>query len=348
MPRMLVTGGAGFIGSHAAIHFSQRGYQVTVLDNLSRGLLLKRDDPNSQYNWNYLSSQPGIELVKGDVRDADIVADLVGEADVIIHAAAQTAVTTSTTDPETDFMSNALGTFRVLEAARRGGKKPTVIFCSTNKVYGENVNSVDVQEQKGRYCFPPDWEKGIPETFSIDRCEHTPYGCSKLAGDIYAQDFGHLYGLKVGVFRMSCIYGTRQFGMEDQGWVAWFVIAALSGKPITIFGDGKQVRDVLWAEDLVSAYEAFIETGSGVEVFNMGGGPTSTLSLLELLDIIGRETAIKPRISFDNWRPSDQKVYISDIRRVGQLLDWRPTVSPQEGVRRLIGWTKENLDLFKA
>jgi CDP-paratose 2-epimerase len=348
MPKMLVTGGAGFIGSHAAVYFSQRGYEVTILDNLSRGTLLRREDPNAAFNWEFLASHPGIRRVRGDVRDAEQTAEVVKDADVILHAAAQTAVTTSTVDPDTDFQSNALGTFRVLEAARRAGRKPTLIYCSTNKVYGENVNRVAVLERPQRYVFPREWEAGIPEDFSIDRCEHTPYGCSKLAGDIYAQDFGYLYGLKIGVFRMSCIYGTHQFGMEDQGWVAWFVIAALSGKPITIFGDGKQVRDVLWVEDLLAAYEAFIKNGQGVEVFNMGGGPHHTLSLLELLDVIEKEAGIKPQIAYDAWRPSDQKVYISDIRRATEKLGWEPRVSPEEGVRQLIAWTKEHRHLFQG
>jgi CDP-paratose 2-epimerase len=346
MPKMLVTGGAGFIGSHAALHFAERGYDVTVLDNLSRGRLLKRDDPNAQFNWDHLAGRERIERVRGDVREPEPLGQLAARADVILHAAAQTAVTTSTTDPETDFTSNALGTFRMLEAARRGGRRPVVVFCSTNKVYGENVNGVEVREGPARHAFAPEWETGIPETFSIDRCEHTPYGCSKLTGDIYAQDFGHLYGLRVGVFRMSCIYGTRQFGMEDQGWVAWFVIAALAGKPITIFGDGKQVRDVLWIDDLLRAYEAFIRSDLAVEVFNMGGGPRFTLSLLELLEIIREETGIQPKVSYADWRPSDQKVYISDTRRAERMLGWDPQVSPREGVRRLIGWTRENRGLF--
>jgi CDP-paratose 2-epimerase len=346
MPRMLITGGAGFIGSHAAEYFAGRGYHVTVLDNLSRGVLLRRPDPNAEFNWNHLRGLGGIDLVRADVRDPEPLGALVAEADVILHAAAQTAVTTATIDPETDFLCNALGTFRVLEAARRGGRRPVILFCSTNKVYGENVNGLEVIEEAQRYRFSDEWAGGIPESFSIDRCEHTPYGCSKLTGDIYMQDFGHLYGMRIGVFRMSCIYGTHQFGMEDQGWVAWFVIAALTGKPITIFGDGKQVRDVLWVADLVRAYEAFIETGSGVEVFNMGGGPEHTLSLHELLALIREQTGITPDLSYADWRPSDQKVYISDIRRAQAILKWKPQCRPAEGVRQLIEWTREHAALF--
>ncbi len=346
MPKMLVTGGAGFIGSHAALYFAERGYDVTVLDNLSRGRLLKREDPNARFNWEYLGGRERITLVEADVREPQPVGRLAAEADVILHAAAQTAVTTSTTDPETDFTSNALGTFRVLEAARRGGRRPAVVFCSTNKVYGENVNGLEVRADGERYRFAPEWKTGIPESFSIDRCEHTPYGCSKLTGDIYAQDFGHLYGLRVGVFRMSCIYGTRQFGMEDQGWVAWFVIAALAGKPITIFGDGKQVRDVLWIDDLLRAYEAFIRSDLRVEVFNMGGGPRFTLSLLELLEMIREQTGGRPAITYADWRPSDQKVYVSDTRRAQRMLAWAPEVSPREGVGRLIAWARANIGRF--
>jgi CDP-paratose 2-epimerase len=347
MPGMLVTGGAGFIGSHAAEYFAARGYSVTVLDNLSRGRLLGRGDANAEHNWNHLARIPGITLVRGDVRDAATLGPLVAQAEVVLHAAAQTAVTTSVIDPETDFLNNALGTFQVLEAARRAGHRPTIVFCSTNKVYGENVNAVEVVEEARRYRFGETHRQGIPETFSIDRCEHTPYGCSKLTGDLYVQDFGHLYGLRAGVFRMSCIYGTRQFGMEDQGWVAWFVIAALSGQPITIFGDGKQVRDVLWIEDLLRAYEAFIRSDHGVEIFNMGGGPGNTLSLHELLEVIGEEAGIHPGIAYAGWRPSDQKVYVSDIRRAREQLGWEPQVSPREGVRRLIAWTRANLGCFQ-
>lgn len=343
MPSMLITGGAGFIGSHAAEYFARRGYRVTVLDNLSRGRLLKREDPHALDNWNHLAGLEGVALVRGDVCDAAALAPLAAEADVILHAAAQTAVTTSVADPATDFRNNAVGAFTVLEAARLGGRRPAVLFCSTNKVYGENVNQVPVVEEARRYRFDAPWEQGIPENFSIDRCEHTPYGCSKLAGDLYTQDFGHLYGMRCGVFRMSCIYGTRQFGMEDQGWVAWFVIAALTGRPITIFGDGKQVRDVLWIEDLLRAYEAFLKSDLPAGVFNIGGGPRHTLSLLELLEIIGEETGAAPEVGYGDWRPSDQKVYVSDIRQARERLGWEPRVAPREGVRRLAAWAREHL-----
>lgn len=344
--RILVTGGAGFIGSHVAERFARDGWQVTVLDNLSRAKLLKKPDRNSTFNWDYLGRLPNVTLIKGSVTDAGTVLEAAASCRVIVHAAAQTAVTTSVTDPRPDFENNLIGTFNVLEAARLQEKKPALVFCSTNKVYGENVNSVGLVEGPKRYGFEGKFQTGIPETFSIDHCEHTPYGVSKLGSDLYMQDYAHLYGLKIGVFRMSCIYGTRQFGMEDQGWVAWFTIAALLGKPITIYGDGKQVRDVLYVEDLVAAYRAFLDSDLPHAVFNMGGGPEFTMSLHELLDILKAQTGVTPAISYADWRPSDQKVYISDIGKARRMLGWAPKVRPEEGVGRLIEWVRENRNLF--
>lgn len=346
MARILITGGAGFIGSHAALHFAARGWSVRILDNLSRGTLLKKPDPNAAHNWERLGAAASIERVRGDVRNPADVEAAVDGVDAVLHAAAQTAVTTSTVDPATDFETNAIGTFRVLDAIRRTGRKASFLYCSTNKVYGENVNAIPTEEESTRYRFGPAFAAGIPETFGIDLCEHTPYGCSKLTGDLYVQDFGHLYGIRAGVFRMSCIYGTHQFGMEDQGWVAWFVIAAVRGVPLTVYGDGKQIRDLLWVGDLVRAYEAFLERGPQVGVYNLGGGPERTLSLRELLaqlsDRLGRpvEAASGP------WRPSDQKVYVSDIRKAAAELGWEPEVEPSTGVDRLLDWVRANEAAF--
>jgi len=204
---------------------------------------------------------------------------------------------------------------------------------------------VPLEEQPTRWAFGSKHAGGIDEHFSIDLCEHTPYGCSKLTGDLYMQDYAHLYGIKTGVFRMSCIYGTRQFGMEDQGWVAWFTIAALSGKPITIYGDGKQVRDLLWVDDLIGAYRAFLGSNHTHGVFNMGGGPENTLSLLELLALL-ETRASDISVSYADWRPSDQKVYVSNIDKARQELGWKPHITPQEGVERLAAWVAANRSLF--
>lgn len=241
--KILITGGAGFIGSHAAEFYASKGNDVIVFDNLSRAKLLKKSIKNADYNWNYLKKFKRIRLIKGDIRNIKEIQKAARGADVLVHAAAQTAVTASVIDPLADFEANALGTFNVLEAARKNDVK-SVLYCSTNKVYGENVNKAKVIEEKLRYAFEKKYLNGISEDFSIDLCEHTPYGCSKLTGDLYMQDYGKLYGLKTGVFRMSCVYGTRQLGIEDQGWVAWFAIATILGKSINIYGNGKQVRDV--------------------------------------------------------------------------------------------------------
>lgn len=343
--KVLVTGGAGFVGSHVAEFYAEKGEDVVVLDNLTRAKLLGKDDKNASYNWEYLKKFDNISLIKGDIRDKETLTDAADGCDVIIHTAGQTAVTTSVVDPEPDFTVNAYGTFNVLEVARKSSRKPTIIYCSTNKVYGENVNLVQVQEEQTRYVFKE--KKGIDECFDIDLCEHTPYGCSKLTGDLYMQDYAHQYGLKTGVFRMSCIYGPRQFGFEDQGWVAWFTIATLLGKPITIFGDGKQVRDVLFVSDLVAAFDDFIKSDIPHVVNNIGGGGGYTMSLLELLDILQQETGSKSAVQYQQWRPSDQKVYISDISRIKQELGWEPKISPSQGVKKLIDWVKSDLDIFR-
>ncbi|MEE9474848.1 MAG: NAD-dependent epimerase/dehydratase family protein, partial [Candidatus Hydrothermarchaeaceae archaeon] len=321
--KILVTGGAGFVGSHVSEYYAKKGDEVIVLDNLSRGETLKtadRRESSINYNWNHLKNVENIELAKGDIRKEDEIIKAVEGVDAVIHAAAQVAVTSSVNDPRMDFEINALGTFNVLEAARKSENDPAVVYCSTNKVYGENVNQVPVKEEDTRYVF--DGIDGVPETLSIDLCEHTPYGCSKLAGDLYVQDYAELYGLKTAVFRMSCIYGTRQFGNEDQGWVAHFVISTVMGKPLTIYGDGKQVRDILYVSDLVRACDIFIESNKKSGVYNIGGGPKNTISLLELLDLLEEETGKRSEITFSTWRPSDQKVYVSDITKAKKELGW--------------------------
>jgi CDP-paratose 2-epimerase len=347
--KVLITGGAGFVGSHVAEYYAKKDDEVIVFDNLSRAELLGYETSNAMYNWNYLKRYDNIELIKGDIRDAENIKDAAKNADVIIHTAAQTAVTTSLEDPRTDFEINALGTFNVLEAARMSKNNPCVIFCSTNKVYGDNVNKIPVREKERRYEFADKrYKGGIPEDFPTDLCEHTPYGCSKFAGDIYVQDYARRNEIDAAVFRMSCIYGTRQFGVEDQGWVAWFTIATLIYKPITIYGDGKQVRDVLYVTDLVTAFDTFVQKRDEIHhgVYNIGGGAENTMSLLELLNILEDLTGKRSKITFDEWRPSDQKVYISDITKAKRELEWSIEVSPKQGVKKLVEWVEENKKLF--
>ncbi len=340
--KVLVTGGAGFIGSHAAEFYARKGDDVEVIDNLSRAELLRKDFAFPLSNWDYLrENYPKIKLTIGDVRSYEELKASCREKDVVLHIAAQVAVTSSITDPRTDFETNAIGTFNVLDAARQNDA--TVVFTSTNKVYGENVNRIPVIQKEKRYEFAdPTYKNGISEEFSTDLTGHSPYGCSKLSADAYVQDYAHTYGMKTGVFRMSCIYGERQHGVEDQGWVAWFIMAALAGKPLTIFGNGKQVRDVLHVSDLIEVFNKFVGSNLKNDVFNIGGGPQNTLSLIELLDLLNNETKAKIRLKYADWRKADQKVYISNIDKAKKVLRWSPKVNPNEGIKRLIKWFTGN------
>ena len=273
--RVLVTGGAGMVGSHAAEYYAKKNNTVIVLDNLMRSKLFGYDKRSVEYNWNYLTKYKKLKRIKGDVRSKKDVMEAIGRGvDIVIHTAGQPGVPSSVRMPEEDFQINAYGTLNVLECIRKKCKKAAFIYCSTNKVYGENVDKVPLKEGKLRYDYKK--IKGVPESMPIDHTGHTPYGVSKYVGDMYAQEYAHIYGMKTAVFRMSCIYGTRQFGFEDQGWVAWFIIANLLKKPITIFGNGKQVRDLLYVTDLVEAYDKFAKSKLKHEVFNIGGGPKNT------------------------------------------------------------------------
>jgi CDP-paratose 2-epimerase len=344
LDRILVTGGAGFVGSHAAEYYAEQGADVTAVDNLSRVDTLESADDSrdtAAHNWRYLDEEyAAVELVEADVRNADRIASLVEGHDAVVHTAGQVAVTASLEDPRTDFEVNAEGTFNVLEAARSADSDPAVVVASTNKVYGNNVNDVPVREEEARYWYDdPDYDRGIPESFPIDDCEHTPYGVSKLAADLYVQDYAIRNEVDAAAFRMSCIYGPRQFGNEDQGWVAHFALSTLRDESLTIFGDGKQVRDVLYVKDLIRAYDAFLSAPEGKSgVYNIGGGPDNTTSLLEFLDLLEDKTNKRTNILFDDWREGDQKVYVSDISRAGDELDWEPQVDFDEGIERFVNW----------
>lgn len=344
--KALITGGAGFVGSHIAEYYAKKRWDLIVFDNLSRSRLLNKEIKNIDRNINFLQKNFGnIKFLKADILNVKELETAAKGVDVIFHTAAQTAVTTSITNPREDFEVNAIGTFNVLEAARKNDVK-TVVYCSTNKVYGNNTNKIKVIESEKRYEFEKKFENGLPETFSVDLCEHTPYGCSNLAGDLYMQDYAHVYGLKTGVFRMSCIYGTRQFGVEDQGWVAWFALATILGKPITLYGNGKQVRDILYVTDLVELYDKFINSSVKHGVYNTGGGKDNTISLLELLELLKELTGKQSKISFGDWRPSDQRVFVADITKAEQELGWSPKINPKDGIGKLVNWVNENKSLL--
>lgn len=334
--RYLIVGGAGFIGVNAAHHYAQRGHAVTVLDNLSRR--------GTQENLNWLlSEQPGIRVVHSDIRDDSAeLATAAADCDVLLHLAAQVAVTLSVADPRSDFATNALGSFNVLEAARCAPHPPIVLYSSTNKVYG-GMEDVAIVSDGGRYAYR-DLPHGVPESQGLDF--HSPYGCSKGSADQYVRDYVRIYGMRTVVFRQSCIYGPHQFGIEDQGWVAWFTLCSLLNQPVTIYGDGKQVRDVLYVDDLLAAFDAAVERIEQVsgQVYNIGGGPANVLSLLDLIGLLDGMNSARMRSSFGEWRPGDQKVYISDVRRAQRELGWQPVTPPVQGVQRMRAWMAANLN----
>jgi CDP-paratose 2-epimerase len=340
--RVLITGGAGFIGSNAVHRFLQRGAHVTIYDNLSRR--------GSISNLDWLRAQHGADsfkLIQADLREADRLAEAAHGQDVILHYAGQVTVTTSVQNPRGDFEDNALGTFNALEAARQSSSHPIFMYSSTNKVYG-GMEHIGLVETETRYAYR-DHPYGIAESFPLDF--HSPYGCSKGTGDQYVRDYARIYGLRTVVFRQSSIYGPRQFGIEDQGWIAWFIIAAVSGKPITIYGDGKQVRDVLYIEDLLDAYElaiAKIDQAAG-QVFNIGGGINNTLTIwTETGPLLERLLGRPLSIGRSAWRPGDQRICVMDIRKAQAVLDWSPKTSVAAGVAKLYQWVVDNRHLFEA
>lgn len=334
---VLITGGAGFIGTNLAHRLLSQNERVVLFDNLSR--------PGVRKNLDWLREQHGerVEWVPGDIRDAAAVRAAVRGAGRVFHFAAQVAVTTSLEDPIGDFETNARGTLNVLEAIRGMSVPPPLVFTSTNKVYG-NLAGVTIGDQ-GLRCQPADEQiraHGIGEERPVDF--HSPYGCSKGAADQYVLDYARTFDLPAVVFRMSCIYGPHQFGNEDQGWVAHFLIRAIAGEPVTIYGTGRQVRDILFVEDLVEAFQLAqenIERLSG-QAFNIGGGPENTVSLLELLRLIEATHGRRPEASFEDWRAADQWYYVSDTRKFARATGWRARVNVAEGVARLHRWLLEN------
>ena len=338
--RVLITGGAGFIGANLANRLLAEGHEVSIFDNLSRS--------GCESNLTWLRNQHGpsaFQLITANVTDFEAIKEAVVGKDRIYHLAGQVAVTTSVKDPRKDFEDNALGTFNTLEAARISENDPVFIYASTNKVYG-GMEDVAVVEDNQRYRYL-DFPNGIPETQTVDF--HSPYGCSKGAADQYVRDYARIYNLRTVVSRQSCIYGYRQFGVEDQGWVAWFIIAALKNKPITIYGNGKQVRDILFIDDLLDAYDSMvknIDTAVG-EIYNIGGGPSNVMSIWAefgpmLEKLIGHQISV----TYQDWRPGDQPVYVSDIQKAKKNLGWSPKVSVSQGIKQLFEWVRDNEEYF--
>ena len=309
--KILITGGCGFIGSNIADYFVNQGHHIILFDNLLR--------PNVVKNLMWLISRYNkIKFLQYDIRNTDRVNQVIHDfkPDVIFHFAAQTAVTASVINPKEDFEINALGTFNILEAIRTSDKKPYLVFASTNKVYGEFKTDKPVNENQ-------------PLSFS------TPYGCSKGAADQYVLDFGKMYDFPVTVLRMSCIYGNRQFGTEDQGWICHF----MRNRNITVYGDGSQIRDVLYIDDYVRLCKMLIDNQERTkgQVFNIGGGIKNSISVNQVLDIIG-----KRNVTYANWRPNDQRYYVSDLTKIIEMIGWKPQISINEGFERLKKWVSQS------
>jgi len=335
---VLITGGAGFIGSNLADRLLSQGRRVIVFDNLSRGSV--------EANLVFLKTRHGarLEVMAEDVRHPAAVAQAVQRASAVFHFAAQVAVTRSLEDPTEDFEINARGTLNVLEALRAMRSPPPLLFTSTNKVYGA-LDDLSLLETPER-CAPLPTEPlsgAVDESRALDF--HSPYGCSKGTADQYVRDYARSFGLQTIVFRMSCIYGPRQFGTEDQGWLAHFLLRAPRGEPITLYGDGKQVRDVLFVDDLLDAMQLAHEHVKALSgrAFNIGGGPQNTLSLLELLKLIGAMTGTEAKVRFAPARVGDQRYYVSNTQAFERATGWRARTSPEQGLERLASWTRELL-----
>jgi len=332
----LITGGAGFVGTNLADRLLSEGERVVVLDNVSRA--------GVEENVRFLTERHGgrVDLEEADVRDRAAVARAVRGARNVFHLAGQVAVTTSLDDPVDDATVNVQGTLNLLEEVRAQVRPVPVVFTSTNKVYG-TLDDVELVERGTRYEPGADSIRaaGVGEWRPLQFA--TPYGCSKGAADQYVVDYSHSYRLPTVVFRMSCIYGTHQMGNEDQGWVAHFLIRALEGEPITIYGDGKQVRDVLYVDDLVAALRRASADASALagRAFNIGGGPANAISLLELIDMIGELRGEPVAVEHEEWRQGDQRFYVSDTSAFTAATGWRPRTAPADGLRKLHAWLEE-------
>jgi CDP-paratose 2-epimerase len=338
---ILIFGGAGFVGSNLAEWLLQTSEaKVHIFDNLSR--------PGVRHNLRSLERMAGrsrrLRITVADIRDAEMVERAVRPATEIYHFAAQVAVTTSITDPSFDFDVNLVGTFNILEAVRKSGNAPFLLFTSTNKVYGQL--GADRPRDGTQYAGGNPW--GVSESQPLDF--HSPYGCSKGAADQYVSDYARIYGVNTVVFRMSCIAGPRQFGNEDQGWVAHFLYSALSGIPLTIYGDGTQVRDVLYVGDLLRALDAVRQLPPSREgrVYNLGGGAANSTSLLDLMALIEGLTGCQLQMTFEKARPGDQPVYVTDFSKLKQETGWQPSVNLHETLERMHHWWKRNRRVFAA
>ncbi len=339
--KVLVTGGCGFLGSHICEYYARRGDRVVSYDLMTKHELQRNPysaDAAREYNWNILKSL-GVHCVKADVRDAEALADHASGCDFIAHTAAQPTMTIGLENPELDFSTNVQGTFNVLSAARM--HDIPVASCATIHIYGNESNTT-LREEATRYaCEPPAFSESLPTLSG----EITPLHASKMAADIYVRMFIDSYQVRAASFRLSGIYGPRQFGGEDHGWVANFVIRACMGLPLKVFHNGKQLRDIIHASDVARAFHAFYEKQEP-GVYNIGGGMENTLSLLECIQLIEELLGKKAAVEFAGERFGDLYYFVCDIAKAQRKLGWNPQVSPREGVKGLLNWIQENAGLF--
>ena len=337
--KILVVGGCGFLGSNLASYGILNGYDVTVFDNLSR--------LGAYENLNWLKSLGKLTFVHGDTRcrnDVDTVIKS-GNYDAVFHLAGQVAMTTSIANPYNDFLINTMGTLNVLDAIRMYSPNTVMTFSSTNKVYGD-LEQYTYEEQDKRYICK-EWLKGFDESVPLDF--RSPYGCSKGAADQYLLDYARIFGIKTIVFRHSSMFGGRQFATYDQGWIGWFCQKAVEKKnnpsigPFTISGNGKQVRDILHADDMINLYYTALQNRDKIagQVFNIGGGIENSLSLLQLFDML--EGILNVKLDYTQLPPrvSDQKVFVADITKISNAIGWKPKVSSQEGIERMVKWSEQ-------
>jgi len=339
--KYLITGGCGFLGSNLALEVLSRDEELYIFDNLYR--------ESSCKNLEWLKQKGKFKFIHADIRNWNDVENTIKsiKPDVIFHLAGQVAMTTSLENPRMDFEVNALGSLNILESVRKYSPNSIIIYSSSNKVYGD-LNYLKYQEKETRYVAI-DYPNGFDENLKLDF--HSPYGCSKGAADQYMLDYARIFGLKTVVFRHSSMYGGRQFATYYQGWIGWFCRKAIEVKkgllkePITISGNGKQVRDILYSDDVTRLYFSVVENIGKVrgQVFNIGGGIENSLSLLELFDFLKKELDVKMVYTNLPWRKSDQKMFVADIRKAQKHFKWKPEISSQEGIRRMLSWIASDI-----
>lgn len=334
---VVITGGAGFIGTNLAARLLEQGHRVIIIDNLSRS------GSKKNLQWLLDNYSNGLQVSICDIRDSFKIPELLKTAGIVFHFAAQVAVTKSVENPVEDFKVNVEGTLNILESIRRAENPPFLVFTSTNKVYG-NLSDVKLVEKDLRYQPVSElYSKGINESTLLDF--QSPYGCSKGSADQYILDYCRTFDVPASVFRMSCIYGPHQYGTEDQGWVAYFLFRIIQNLPLTIYGDGKQVRDILYIDDLLEAFEMVVKYKDSCNghAFTIGGGPSNSISILECIQLLQKQCAKFPPLSFAPWRNGDQHYYVSDISKFNNLTGWRPSVDLESGISRLYQWVSNNI-----